>query len=201
LPNGKIFHLDDSSPRAYLHHRSAIGEFFLTSDTVVPTFTDAASLSHIINRIPRRDREAFRSIIYTIGGMMIFPGNRIDGKSTINGARGFHPRIKDRFDLTLECIRRHYVGKESPLTVVLQRYADFFELFGNFRRYVEFFLLQDIVNGDFSKVKFFTPFVDFAASPLPSSVDEYLSYRQLAVQFVKARNLRIRQSSKALASK
>ncbi|WP_113903400.1 DUF6994 family protein [Brevibacterium celere] len=35
--------------------------------------------------------------------------------STINGARGLHPRIVDRFDLTLECIRRHYRGEPSPL--------------------------------------------------------------------------------------
>ena len=36
----------------------------------------------------------------------MFPANRIGGKVTINGAKGFHPRIKDRSDLTLECIRR-----------------------------------------------------------------------------------------------
>jgi len=31
---------------------------------------------------------------YTIGGMMVFPGNRLGRKMTINVARGFHPRIK-----------------------------------------------------------------------------------------------------------
>ncbi|MCG8654879.1 hypothetical protein [Yimella sp. NH-Cas1] len=36
----------------------------------------------------------------------MFPANPIGGKVTINGAKGFHPRIKDRSDLTLECIRR-----------------------------------------------------------------------------------------------
>ena len=36
------------------------------------------------------------------GGMMVFPGNRIDGKQTINGARGFNRKIADGFDLTLE---------------------------------------------------------------------------------------------------
>ena len=53
--------------------------------------------------------------------MMIFPGNRIGRKMTINGARGFHPRIKDRFDLTVECIRRHYRKENSPLSDTLAR--------------------------------------------------------------------------------
>ena len=76
-----------------------------------------------------------------MGGMIIFPANRVEGKSTINGARGFHPLIKDRIDLTLECIRRYYNNEISPLTEVLTRYTDFFALFGNFKGYVEFFLL------------------------------------------------------------
>ena len=83
---------------------------------------------------------------YTIGGMMLFPGNRVGGKMTINGARGFHPRIKDRFDLTVECIRRHYRDEPSPLSDTLARYADFFGLFGDFQGYVEYFLLQDLVS-------------------------------------------------------
>lgn len=41
---------------------------------------------------------------------MVFPGNRIDKKMTINQARGCHPRIRDRFDLTVEFIRLHCVG-------------------------------------------------------------------------------------------
>jgi len=34
-----------------------------------------------------------------------------------------HPQIKDRFDLTLECIRRHYVGQANPLGNALAVYA------------------------------------------------------------------------------
>jgi hypothetical protein len=79
---------------------------------------------------------------------MLFPGKRIDGKMTINGARGFHPKIKDRFDLTVECIRRHYRAEDSPLSDTLSRYADFFALFRNFEGYVEHFLLQDLFTAD-----------------------------------------------------
>lgn len=126
---------------------------------------------------------------------MLFPGNRVGRKMTINGARGFHPRIKDRFDLTVECIRRHYRNDWSPLSDPLKRYADFFALFGDFRGYVEFFLLQDLVTEDCSAVKFFTPFEDFSTSPpLPASIDYYQAYRQLAIEFIEARNCRILQS-------
>ena len=44
--------------------------------------------------------------------------------------------IRDRFDLTLECIRRHYLDEPSPLSATLARYADFFGLFGDFAGYV-----------------------------------------------------------------
>ena len=118
-------------------------------------------LAPIIDQIPEVEREEFMRIGYTIGGMMVFPANRVDGKMTINGARGCHPRIKDRFDLTLECIRRHYLDEPSPLGDTLARYADFFGLFGDFAGYVDFFHLQDLVNEDTSTVKFFMPFEDF----------------------------------------
>ena len=178
-------------PPFYLHHRSEVGEFWLSSDAVIPTFRREKRLSHIINQIPVEEQEAFIGIGYTIGGMMVFPGNRIDGKMTINGARGFHHRIKDRFDLTVECIRRHYRDERSPLSDTLARYADFFGLFGDFRGYVAFFLLQDLVTEDCSAVRFFLPFEDFNTSPLPGSMDAYLAHRQLAVDFIEARNRRI----------
>jgi hypothetical protein len=126
--------------------------------------------------------------------MMVFPGNRIGRKMTINGARGFHPRIKDRFDLTVECIRRHYSSENSPLGETLERYTDFFGLFEDFRGYVEFFLLQDIVAEDFSGVKFFMPFDDFNMSPLPASREAYVDYKQHAIEFIQARNRRILES-------
>jgi hypothetical protein len=174
-----------------LHHRSELGEFFLTSDAVVPSFTRESRLRDIINQIPRSELDEFNRIGYTIGGMMILPGNRVGRKMTINGARGLHPRIEDRFDLTVECIRRHSVGEPSPLSDTLARYADFFKLFRDFRGYVDFFLLQDILSEDYRAVRFFTPFKDFTGSPLPSSVDAYKTYRRVAFEFIEARNHRI----------
>lgn len=194
LPSGVLFELLDTTPDVYLHHRSQVGEFCLSSDAVIPTFTRECRISHIINQIPMEDRNAFNKIGYTIGGMMVFPGNRVGRRMTINGARGFHPRIKDRFDLTVECIRRHYSNERSPLADTLARYADYFRLFHDFRGYVEFFLLQDLVTEDCSAMRFFSPFDDFRVSPLPGSLSAYVDYRQFAVGFIEARNRRILES-------
>ncbi len=191
LPNGELFLLDDSKPGAYLYHQSKLGEFFLSSDSAIHSFSRWKSMSHIISQFSEEEIEVFRRLGYTIGGMIIFPGNRIDGKSTINGARGLHHLIRDRIDLTLECIRRHYLAEQSPLTDVIRRYADFFALFGNFRGYVEFFLLQDLVNEDFSEIKFFLPFHNFTTSAVPTGINSYRTYKAVVMQFVELRNQRI----------
>jgi hypothetical protein len=187
LPSGGLFDLDYKTAPFYLHHCSELGEFRLSSDTVIPTFRKQA----IFEQVPEKLR-AFGGLGYTIGGMMLFPANRIDRKWTINQARGCTKKISDRFDLTLECIRRHYSGGDSPLREVFVRYEDFFGLFCDFPRYVEFFLLQDLVTDDCDTVRFFTPFDGFKSSlPVPNSVTEYLDYRTLALDFLKARNQRI----------
>jgi hypothetical protein len=129
---------------------------------------------------------------YTIGGMMIFPGNMIDRKWTINQARGVTRSISDRFDLTLECIRRHYSDLESPLAATLARYANFFALFGDFLGYVSFFLLDDLVTDD-HRVDFFMPFDDFRPPSVPRDITTYREYRRRSIEFIEARNLRIKQ--------
>jgi hypothetical protein len=190
LSSGVMFELVDTTPGVYLHHQGQSVDFWMASDAVIPTFRKEARISHIIEQIPR-EMATFMRIGYTIGGMMLFPANRVGGQMTINGARGFHPRIKDRFDLTVECIRRHYRNDDSPLSKPLARYADYFHLFGDFQGYVEFFLLQDLVTADCSAVKFFSPFENFNSSPVPDSLAAYLEYRELAVGFIEARNQRI----------
>jgi hypothetical protein len=191
LPNGKAFMLDDSKDGAYLHHESELGEFYLSSDTATHTFSRWASMSEIIAQIDKDEIEVFRHLAYTMGSMIIFPSNRVDGKSTINGARGFHPLIKDRIDLTLECIRRFYLDEASPLSETLGRYKSFFELFDNFQGYAEFFLFQDLVTNDFSAIKFFMPFRDFKTPAVPKTLESYLSYKGLVINYINARNQRI----------
>ena len=191
LPSGRSFDLDDTRPRAYLYHHSDLGEFFLSSDSVIPTFTRWNSMKHITGLIPDEENEAFRTIGYTIGGMMVFPANRVDGKPTINAMRGFNRQIADRLDTTLECVRRHYLGRSSPLGETLSRYSAFFALFEDFGGYVDFFMLQDLVTEDCSAVNFFMPFDDFNTPSVPKDVDTYKEYRHRSIEFVKARNRRI----------
>ena len=193
LPSGRLFELDDAVPGKYLFHSSELGKFLLSSDSVIQSFTRWKRMRHITQLFPEEEHEAFRTVGYTIGGMMVFPGNRVDGKQTINGARGFNSKIKDRFDLTLECIRRHYLGERSPLGETLERYSDFFALFTDFRGYVEFFMLQDLVTDDCCAVRFFMPFDDFNTSSVPGDGDAYKEYRRLSIEFIKARNRRIGQ--------
>lgn len=192
LPNGAPFLLDVTTPGAYLHHGSELlGEFRLSSDAVIATLRK--KLKHIID-VPDDEMEAFNRMGYTIGGMMIWPSNKVGGRMTINGARGFDQSIADRFDLTLECIRRYYLGEPSlagVLSPALARYPEFFALFGDFAGFVEFFLLQDLVDEATSTVKFLAPFEDFGTSPLPGTLDAYRAYRERSVEFIEARNGRI----------
>ena len=163
----------------------------MSSDSFLQSFTRWKSLRHIVELFPEEENEAFRRVGSTIGGMIVFPGNRIDGKPTINAVRGFNRKIADRFDLTLECVRRHYLGQTSPLGETLLRYREFFALFESFRGYVDFFLLHDLVTADCSAVKFFMPFDDFSTPSVPMNRDAYEDYRRLSIEFAEARNRRI----------
>lgn len=192
LPCGGRFTLDTTTKWEYLHHKSEHGEFFLSSDSVIATFLGWHSMTHILEAQEPDDVEEFERIGYTIGGMMVFPSNRIDNGWTINMARGMKRSIADRMDLTLECISRYYAGDvETPLGTTLERYASFFDLFGSFEGYAEFFLLQDLLDPRTGRVRFFTPFDDFDASAAPRTVEEYATFRENSILFVEARNRRI----------
>jgi hypothetical protein len=135
----------------------------------------------------------FDRLGYTMGGMMVFPGNRVDGQPTINAARGLNRKISDRMDLTLECVRRHYRHEDSPLAPALGRYAGFFALFEDLPGYVDFFLLQDLVSSDYEAVRFFMPFTGFSPPAIPRDLDAYLEFRRSSIKFTEARNRRIDQ--------
>lgn len=183
--------LDATTPGHYLFHRSALDQFGLSSDAVMASYTRHIAMAPIIAQFSEQEHAAFNTSGYTIGGMMVFPSNRVDGKITINGARGFLRRIADRMDLTLESIRRHYRGEPSPLGTTLARYADFFALFEDFRGYVDFFLLQDLVTVDGTSVRFFMTFDDFESPAMPRNAETYREFRRLSIEFIEARNRRI----------
>lgn len=151
-------------------------------------------MASIVGQLPDAMNAEFLRISYTIGGFMLWPGNRIGGKWTINQARGCTRRISDRMDLTLECIRRHYIGETSPLAATLARYSDFFDLFEDFPGYVTFWLLHDLVNDDCSAVRFWLPFDDFTAPHVPTDVASYIEYRCQSIEFVERRASRMLRS-------
>jgi hypothetical protein len=190
LPNGTVFELDVATPSVYLHHKSELGEFELSSDSIVHPYDYWMRTADLIKQVPQADLDDFNTIGSTVGAYLVFPSNPIAGGQTINMARGRSRQIDDRIDLTLECVRRHFEGDESPLDTTLALYSEFFSLFGDFEHYVNFFLLQDLVSAD-GVVKFFLPFDDFTTPTLPGTVDGYQSYRALVTHFVAARNDRI----------
>ena len=119
LPSGKSFDLDLTVPKL-LHHKSELGEFTLSSDSICHTYSTTKKMKEIVDQVATTEINHFFKTASTIGGYIIFPANRIDNKMTINGARGLNRNIKDRFDLTLLCIKNFYEGKDSPLNNVFQ---------------------------------------------------------------------------------
>ena len=191
LPNGKDFFLVDSVDGWYLDHNSDLGKYYLTSDAFIHTYSTWKRNQDLIKQIPEKEIEYFNYISYTIGGCILFPGNRINGLSTLNQERGTNKYINDRMDLTLECIRRYYDNENSPLFETIKRYDDFFELFSNFKGYCEYFLLQDLTIENYSKIKYFLPFSGFEYNILPKNTDEYFEYKKNSIEFLNKRNEKI----------
>lgn len=190
LPNGAMFSLDATRRGAYLYHASDENEQFLSSDSIIHTYRDHITSTEL--QIHSEDLDSLLTPACTIAGYTLFPGIRRTGTMTINQARGTHPRIRDRIDLTLECIRRHYEGGASPLAKTLANYGDFFDLFGDFQGYTSFFLLNDLVEPCDGSVRFMLPTDGFEArDPRPQTESEYLRYRDAAMEFLAGRRERM----------
>ena len=189
LPNGRIFELHDDKSSAYLYHKSEIGEFYLGSDAITHSHKNHKRKKWLTEQIPTEVDELF-NIGSTIGAYIVFPNNRMDGKHTINQARGVNALIDDRFDLNLECIRRFYMCEESPIYDTLLRYKGFFDLFDDFMGYIHFFLLDDLII-DNKTIDFYLPFDGFRTRPLFLDVNQYLLYKNRVIGFVNSRNKRI----------
>lgn len=190
LPSGEVFTLVPQGRRAYLVNDGLVGRLAMGSDTIVTSHRKRAA--PLYQQLPGEMNAHFHAAGYTIGGFLIFPGAMIDRLPTLNQARGTSRAIEDRFDLTLECIRRFYLwrGEPSPLREVIARYASFFLLFRDFAGYVDFFHLQDLVDDD-GAIRFFHPFIDFTQPALPRTIDAYVAYRDAQLAFLSRRNGRI----------
>ena len=190
LPSGRMFDLTPKpKTRNGLVHESDIGPFLLSSDTIGTAHR--MRLSSLYSQLSPEENEAFHRRAYTIAGFLVFPMGR--SRSSINTVRGMNSLVSDRLDLTLESIRRHYEGGQSPLTAKLDEYGDFFDAFGSFAGYIDFFHLGDAVTHDGS-VDFFFDFDDFRTQRLPRELDEYIEYRRRMLVFLDARRSRIQRA-------
>lgn len=187
LPNGEQMHLAKGKSSDYLTWKS----FRFGSDSMLASFRYTRyrkMLEEVSKVLPDYQDfiENFIHRIYTIGGSIIFPKD-----NSINRARGINPFIKDRWDLTLECIRRYYINESSPLYETLVKNKDFFDLFIDFKGYVDFFYLQDCVSLDYQSVIFWIGDGDLSKNPMPKTADEYLLWIEKQLNFVSKRNRRI----------
>ena len=173
------------------------------------------SIANLLNidalLIDNNSRRTYCTLANTLGAKIIFPKNG-KGCFSINNARNC--KVVDRFDYTLECIRRYYNGEESRLNDVflLEKNKKFFNLFRNkdndsgkdaFKNYVNFFFLNDLVSDDFEKVKFFIntdedtenrqKLINFenSISKYPYKIEDWRELYKETMLFVIKRNLRI----------
>lgn len=193
LPSGKILEINiinDQYGRMLLKNNQYMN---FSSDRMFPHF-DGKYNGLFNGWLNSEEIELLKNRVRTIGGHIVFPAHKKDG-FTINQARGVNRKIGDRFDLTLECIRRFYINEKSPLYNALNRYKEFFDLFVDFNKYVDFFLLQDFINAQ-NQIKFVLPFDDFVRSPLPQNSDEYRQYKDKTIEVIEKRNSRISKNVK-----
>ena len=94
----------------------------------------------------------------------------------------------------MECIRRFYNNEQNPLYNVLKEDSNFFELFVDFKGYVDFFYLNDLVSEDYNSINFYLDFDNFERNPRPQTVEEWFTLYNKQMEFLNARNARIHQS-------
>lgn len=186
LPNGQTLSLETGKD-CYLKWNG----IYFGSDSITATFRNERNKhrEEFEQGIPNYSvfEKEVLSKLYTIGGTIIFPQT----SWSMNRARGCHPRICDRWDLTLECIRRFYSGESSPLDKSLTQNKEFFDLFVDFRGYVDFFLLQDCVDEQYD-VRFWLNTPLFVSNPLPQDLESYLAWVDTQLDFAEKRNRRIK---------
>ncbi|MBQ7624855.1 MAG: hypothetical protein IJS65_06250 [Clostridia bacterium] len=188
LPCGDTMVLQCGSGPNYLTWK----DFRFGSDSIIVSFRHE-KYRHMLDEVQKvvpdykTFVEDYLHKAYTIGGTIIFPKHA----GSINQAKGTNPKLRDRWDLTLECIRRYYCKKESPISKTLARDKDFFDLFIDFKGYVDYFFLQDCVSTDYSSVEIWIGNAEFTDDPLPKTVDEYLLWINRQMDFLEKRNKRI----------
>lgn len=195
LPNGEIMELEDGRSKFYLKWN----DIWFGSDSITATFRyyrNQEFLKEVERAVPdyKAFVENYLRKLYTIGGLILLPSFRW----CLNQARGCNIRISDRWDLTMECIRRFYEGEPNPLEKTLNHPTNrrFFSLFRDFKGFVDFFFLQDCVTKDYRKVILWLDTPLFETNPIPKTTDDYFDFINKELAFVDQRNQRIEEFCK-----
>ncbi|MCC8112928.1 MAG: hypothetical protein LIP03_02835 [Bacteroidales bacterium] len=190
LPNGDMMMLTKEKT---MYSNALRGNGFLfTSDAIINSFP-YYRIRGILSKL-KPTVEEYKNFMEqqwkgnsVIAATMIWPCR----PQSINQERGRNLKICDRFDRTLECARRYYCGQESPLSKTLEKDKRFFDLFVNFKGFVDFFLLQDCVSPDYSSVNVWLGDTGFDTNPLPSTPEEYYTLYHSQQDFLNKRTARI----------
>ena len=197
LPCGKHMILEFGGPGCYLMY----GDMELGSDSITTEFRNGRGMALqkdtrelLADNVYETWMEEQLRLTYTMGGMILFPRHR----NSLNQMRGFNAAICDRWDLTLECIRRYYLGiidqDNNPLGKHILNDKAFFDLFVDFKGYCDFFFLQDCVTDDYQEVKMLIPTIPFKqGSAMPKDVKIYLKWMYNQGEFLQKRNARIKE--------
>lgn len=83
--------------------------------------------------------------------------------------------------------------EENPLSKGLEVDRSFFDLYVDFKGYVDFFFLNDCVSADYSKVNCWCGDLTFTRNAFPQNMDEYWKFLQHQWDFLEKRNQRIKE--------
>ena len=184
LPNGEFFDLERG-----FYKRFVWKGIEFSSDSVINNLRHKGyDIAEEMAKRPdyREKVEDYLHEGYTIGGEIIWPV-----KDSINQARGRIKSISDRMDLTLYCIQAYYQKKRTLPESELNTFLDciwkngwFFDLFVDFKGYIDFFFLNDLVE-DYETVLW----IDYTGKPRTER--DYNLFCDRMMDFLRKRNRRI----------
>lgn len=190
LPGGTAFDLDAGGDPTGDYLVAPDG-LVLASDSLINSMTHWSRLRPVLASVPEDEQEAFRVRASSVAATGLWPKRSGPSGQSINQARGQHPHVADRLDLTVECVRRHYIGEQSPLANALNGAADFFALWPDWRTWITWWLLDDLLDND-GEIRWLLPFSEFGAEKAwPTTPVDWRSYRDCCFDFIERRAARM----------
>lgn len=128
----------------------------LTSMPLIHQACFEADNHELLSKLPQSQVDIMLRTLVTSGNYMLIPAQPLNGYRLDDFRK--NPRIGNRIDLYLECVRRQYAGEPSPLDDILNPFKPWFELFLSFKQFVEFFYLGNLYDPKLKKIHFFKTF-------------------------------------------